>query len=129
MLSLDNLFADKDGSDGVRKWIESVEKLLGAKDLLWLVEPKVDGVAVSLRYENGRLVLGLTRGDGESGDDITQNLRTIRDLPLNLDGAPPVLEVRGEVYLPNAAFEKMCRAMVERGDEPSRIRGTRRRAL
>ena len=118
MLSLDNLFADKDGADGIRKWIESVEKLLGAKDLLWLVEPKVDGVAVSLRYENGVLVLGVTRGDGESGDDITQNLRTIRDLPLNLDGAPPVLEVRGEVYLPNAAFEKMCRAMVERGDEP-----------
>ena len=118
MLSLDNLFADKDGAEGVKKWIESVEKLLGVKDLTWLVEPKVDGVAVSLRYENGVLVLGVTRGDGESGDDITQNLRTIRDLPLKLEGAPPVLEVRGEVYLPTAAFEKMCHAMTSRGDEP-----------
>lgn len=118
MLSLDNLFADKDGDDGIRRWVESVEKLLGTKNLPWLVEPKVDGVAVSLRYENGLLVLGATRGDGEFGDDITQNLRTIRNLPLQLHGAPPVLEVRGEVYLPTAAFEKMCSAMIAHGDEP-----------
>lgn len=118
MLSLDNLFADKDGDDGIRKWVESVEKLLGTTDLRWLVEPKVDGVAVSLRYENGILVLGATRGDGEFGDDITQNLRTIRNLPLQLTGAPPVLEVRGEVYLTTAAFEKMCSALIANGDEP-----------
>ena len=118
MLSLDNLFADKDGDEGVRKWVESVEKLLGTKPLQWLVEPKVDGVAVSLRYENGLLVLGATRGDGEFGDDITQNLRTIRNLPLQLSGAPPVLEVRGEVYLPTAAFDKMCCAMIAQGDKP-----------
>jgi DNA ligase (NAD+) len=118
MLSLDNLFADKDGAEGVRKWVESVEKLLGTRDLQWLVEPKVDGVAVSLRYENGLLSLGATRGDGEFGDDITKNLRTIRTLPLQLTGAPPVLEVRGEVYLPTAAFEKMCNTMIANGEEP-----------
>jgi DNA ligase (NAD+) len=94
MLSLDNLFADKDGSAAVAKWIQSVEKLLPGQQLDWLLEPKIDGVAVTLRYENGRLVLAATRGDGERGDDITQNIRTIRSLPLQLQNAPAELEVR-----------------------------------
>ena len=107
MLSLDNLFA-KDGLDGLKKWIVSVEKLLPGEPLEWLVEPKVDGLAVSLRYEDGKFVTGATRGDGEMGDDITDNLRTIRAIPLHLKDAPAVLEVRGEVYLPIAAFRKLC---------------------
>ena len=117
MLSLDNLFA-KDGLDGLKKWITSVEKLLPGEVLEWLVEPKVDGLAVSLRYEDGRLATGATRGDGETGDDITENLRTIRAIPLHISGAPEVLEVRGEVYLPVAAFRKMCDEMRAAGEEP-----------
>ena len=85
MLSLDNLFA-KDGFEALRKWIVSVEKLLPGEPLEWLVEPKIDGVAVSLRYENGRFKTGATRGDGETGDDITDNLKTLRSVPLRLTG-------------------------------------------
>lgn len=118
MLSLDNLYADKDGPAAVAKWILSVEKLLPGEALEWLVEPKVDGVAVSLRYENGVLALGATRGDGDHGDDITQNLRTIKSLPLRLRGAPPVLEVRGEVYMPLEGFERFCESLQAAGEAP-----------
>jgi DNA ligase (NAD+) len=118
MLSLDNLFADKDGPAAVAKWIQSVEKLLPGRQLDWLLEPKIDGVAVTLRYEDGRLVLAATRGDGERGDDITQNIRTIRSLPLQLQNAPAELEVRGEVYLPLAGFERICEEMTAAGEAP-----------
>jgi DNA ligase (NAD+) len=118
MLSLDNLYADKDGPGAIAKWILSIEKLLPNQQLNWCVEPKIDGVAVSLRYENGRFTVGATRGDGERGDDITQNLRTIRSLPLSLRKAPPFLEVRGEVYIPSAQFERCCDEMRASGEEP-----------
>ncbi len=117
MLSLDNLFA-KDGLDGLKKWIGSVEKLLPGQSLEWLVEPKVDGLAVSLRYEHGRFVTGATRGDGETGDDITENLKTIRAIPLHIEDAPEVLEVRGEVYLPVSGFRRICDEMRTAGEEP-----------
>ncbi|MEM9185441.1 MAG: NAD-dependent DNA ligase LigA [Planctomycetota bacterium] len=89
----------------------------------YFVEPKVDGVAVSLRYEAGRLVQAATRGDGQSGDDITANARAIRAIPLLLAGppdrpVPDVLEVRGEVYLPFDEFERINREATERGDDP-----------
>ncbi len=72
-----------------------------------MIEPKVDGVAVSLTYENGKLHHAATRGDGVVGDDITQNIRTIRSVPERLRGtAPTVLEVRGEVYMDKGGFEK-----------------------
>jgi DNA ligase (NAD+) len=118
MLSLDNLFADKDGPVAVAKWIQSVEKLLPGESLDWLLEPKIDGVAVTLRYENGRLVLAATRGDGERGDDITQNIRTIRSLPLRIENAPAELEVRGEVYMPLAGFGRICEEMTAAGEAP-----------
>jgi len=118
MLSLDNLFADKDGPAAVAKWIQSVEKLLPGRQLDWLLEPKIDGVAVTLRYQDGRLVLAATRGDGERGDDITQNIRTIRSLPLQLKDAPAELEIRGEVYLPLAGFERICEEMTAAGEAP-----------
>jgi DNA ligase (NAD+) len=118
MLSLDNLFADKDGPGAVAKWIQSVEKLLPGMSLDWLLEPKIDGVAVTLRYENGRLALAATRGDGERGDDITQNIRTIRSLPLRIENAPAELEVRGEVYMPLAGFERICEEMTAAGEAP-----------
>src|SRR5687768_12407235 len=102
MMSLDNTYSEAE----VRQFIARVERLLPRQRLEWVVEPKVDGVAVSLRYENGKLTIGATRGDGTTGDDITSNLRTIRSLPLTLGGRaadwPKLLEVRGEVYLPIA---------------------------
>lgn len=118
MLSLDNLYADKDGPVAVGKWIQSVEKLVPGETLEWLVEPKVDGVAVSLTYEKGMLTVGATRGDGEKGDDITQNLRTIRSLPLRLENAPDLLEVRGEVYIPLEGFTRICEEMQAGGEAP-----------
>ncbi len=125
MLSLDNLFAKKDGEEGVRKFVVSVENELRRKDALpgelltFLVEPKVDGVAVTLSYRKGVLEYGATRGDGETGDDITTNLRTIRNIPLKLKGAAPeVLEVRGEVYLPAAGFKKITDEQKAAGDVP-----------
>src|SRR5215204_1388335 len=107
MLSLDNLFA-AEGFEPLRKFIHGVEDALAGEKPTWLVEPKIDGVAVSLRYEDGRLVLGATRGDGVEGDDITANLRMIRSLPRELRGKfPPVFEARGEVYMPEAAFQRL----------------------
>ena len=119
MLSLDNLFA-KDGIEALRKWIASVEKLLPGEPLAWLVEPKIDGLAVNLRYEDGVLKSGATRGDGATGDDITDNLKTIRSVPLRLSGkdVPEVLEARGEVYLPVAGFQRIREEMIAAGEEP-----------
>ena len=119
MLSLDNLFA-KEGFEALRKWIASVEKLVPGEALEWHVEPKIDGLAVSLRYENGILVTGATRGDGETGDDITDNLKTLRSVPLRLHGkdVPELLEVRGEVYLPVAGFQRIREEMIAAGEEP-----------
>lgn len=117
MLSLDNLFA-KDGIDGLRKFVASVEKLVPGEPLEWLVEPKVDGVAMSLRYENGAFTTGATRGDGETGDDITENLKTIRAIPLHLPNAPAVLEVRGEVFMTAEGFRRVCDELVAAGEEP-----------
>lgn len=106
MFSIDNTY----DRDELARWYARVVKAVGPAALV--VEPKVDGVAVSLRYERGALVLGATRGDGERGDDITRNLRTVRAIPLRLAGraVPAVLEVRGEVYLPDAAFARINEA-------------------
>lgn len=94
------------------------EVLLKAK-VDYIAEPKLDGLAVSLIYEHGLLVQGATRGDGETGEDITSNLRTIRSLPLRLRGeVPPLVEVRGEVFLPLAGFQKMVRDAEARGEKP-----------
>ena len=102
MLSIDNTYNE----DEVREFDARVRRGLGEAKFHYLVDPKVDGVAMSLRYEDGRLVQAATRGDGVTGDDVTNNVRTIRTLPLVLRGEniPPVLEVRGEVYWPRKAF-------------------------
>lgn len=104
MLSLANAFSDVE----VEEFVRRVRERVGSGELVFSVEPKFDGLAISLRYEDGRFVLGSTRGDGQAGEDVTANLRTIRAIPLNLRGTgwPSVLEVRGEVYMPRAGFER-----------------------
>ncbi len=104
MLSLANAFSTEEIEDFVRR----IEERLDITDPVFSVEPKFDGLAISLRYENGVFVQGATRGDGETGEDVTINLRTIKAIPLRLRGNdwPAVLEVRGEVYMPRAEFER-----------------------
>jgi DNA ligase (NAD+) len=137
MMSLDNTYSQEE----VRDFVKRVQKLLPDEKLEWVVEPKVDGVAVSLRYENGAFTTGATRGDGTTGDDITANLKTIRSVPLTLqrrtgippvsesksklffengdrqDACPTLLEVRGEVFLPLAGFEKLNAERKSAGEE------------
>jgi DNA ligase (NAD+) len=117
MLSVDNTYS----ADELRAFDARVAKLLRATDYDYVVELKIDGLAVNLRYENGRLVAAATRGDGEVGDDVTSNIRTIRSIPLVLtDGeeVPAVLEVRGEVYMPTKSFLALNKARAEEGETP-----------
>ncbi len=114
MLSLGNAFADEEVVDFVRRIVERLE----IAEPVFSVEPKLDGLAISLRYEDGRFVQGATRGDGATGEDVTTNLRTIKAIPLQLRGSdwPSTLEVRGEVYMPLAAFKAYnARALKEGG--------------
>lgn len=87
-----------------------------APDAAYIVEPKVDGLSVALEYENGVFVRGATRGDGTVGEDVTENLRTIKSIPLKLDNVPPTLIVRGEVFMPRTVFEQLNTAREERGE-------------
>jgi DNA ligase (NAD+) len=112
MLSLDNTYSEEE----IRDFVKRLEKLLPGEELDWIVEPKVDGVAISLRYESGLLVTGATRGNGTEGDDVTANLKTIRSVPLKV-AAPQVLEVRGEVFMPVAGFEKLNAERKAAGEE------------
>jgi len=115
MLSIDNTYSEVE----VRQFDARVRGALGDEPFHYMVDPKIDGVAVSLRYERGRLVLAATRGDGRRGDDITANARTIRSIPLRLGGArpPEVLEVRGEVYWPLKSFAAYNRRRAAAGLE------------
>ncbi|MBV8719010.1 MAG: NAD-dependent DNA ligase LigA [Chloroflexi bacterium] len=104
MLSLANAFS----ADALRAWHERISRLMGREIKDFTIEPKIDGLAIMLRFEQGRFSIGATRGDGSRGEDITANLRTVRSVPLVLnDSPPPYLEVRGEVYLSRAAFQKI----------------------
>ncbi|MEM6333569.1 MAG: NAD-dependent DNA ligase LigA [Planctomycetota bacterium] len=116
MLSIDNTYLFESDDDGERntlaRWHERTRRDLGlddGDDLPLILEPKVDGVALSLRYEGGRLVRAVTRGDGSKGDDITANARTIRAIPLRLetDDPPAVVELRGEVVMPGDVFDAL----------------------
>jgi len=104
MLSLGNAFSESE----VRDFVRRIEEKLRRPVLEFSAEPKLDGLAISLRYEDGSFVQGATRGDGASGEDVTANLRTVKAIPLHLRGTgwPQVLEVRGEVYMPRAGFER-----------------------
>ncbi|MEO6034204.1 MAG: NAD-dependent DNA ligase LigA [Verrucomicrobiota bacterium] len=94
-------------------------RLVGKKQIEYVMEPKVDGVSISVHYRHGKLELGVTRGDGETGDDITTNIKTIRGIPLQLNtkNPPALLEVRGEAYIATRAFEKLNAQFIASGDE------------
>ena len=123
MTSLGNAFDDED----MRAWLVRIERILpegvAINDLEFVVEPKIDGLAIALTYENGLLVRGATRGNGVEGENVTANVRTVKNIPLRIpaqpDGppAPARIEVRGEVYLPIADFEQFNRRQLEKGEK------------
>jgi DNA ligase (NAD+) len=113
MLSLDNAFS----RDDLFAWGARIERLV-PPPIRYVGEPKLDGLAISLQYENGRFTVGATRGDGVTGEDVTANLRTITDIPKTLKGkrVPELLEVRGEVFMPLAAFAKLNQRQEKAGE-------------
>lgn len=117
MLSIDNTY----DRDDLNAWHERVLKRLEveANEIAYVAEPKIDGVAVNLRYEDSQLVLATSRGDGQRGDDITQNVRTIKAIPLKLagDNVPAILEVRGEIVIPDDEFVRINEQREEAGEE------------
>ncbi len=116
MMSLSNTYSKEELGEFDRR----IRKLIPEETFDYILEPKIDGVAISLRYENGELVRAVTRGDGTTGDDVTSNIRTIQSIPLRLsDMIPPtVLEVRGEIYMDTAGFSKLNERRQEAGKEP-----------
>ncbi|QTN31289.1 NAD-dependent DNA ligase LigA [Akkermansiaceae bacterium] len=123
MLSIDDVFELKDAAIPEAELItfyQRLQKTLGRDHIAVTMEPKIDGVAVSLFYENGSLKYAATRGDGTTGDDVTQNVRTIRSIPLQCGGdlrspLPSILEVRGEIFMPNSAFAALNESRDEQG--------------
>lgn len=115
MLSLNNAFSQEELNEFDKRVRERLEKDEAA--VRYVAEPKLDGLAISLRYENGLFVQGATRGDGTTGENVTQNLRTIEMIPLRLqtDNPPEVLEARGEVFMSHAAFASLNDSMVDSG--------------
>lgn len=116
MLSLDNVF----NTDELKNFNQRLQQRLNNNDEIeFAAEPKLDGLAISLLYKNGLLVRAGTRGDGTTGEDVTQNIRTIRSIPLKLMGKdfPSTLEVRGEVFMPKAAFEALNKKAIEAGEK------------
>ncbi len=117
MLSLDNACSPEE----IREFEARLERALAGETFTYVCEPKVDGLGVALVYERGILLRGVTRGDGRMGEDVTQNLKTVRTIPLRLQGPLAeldVLEVRGEVYMSHQAFERLNRALEAEGEEP-----------
>lgn len=114
MLSIDNTYS----SDELREFDRRVRKLLPGEPVKYAVELKIDGVAIALVYDAGQFVVGATRGDGEIGDDVTHNLKTIREVPLRLPQKPARLEVRGEVYMNREELARINRVRAEEGLEP-----------
>src|SRR5205823_8655538 len=116
MLSIDNTYNPGE----LREFDARVRKLLASEPVTYVVELKIDGVAMSLTYEDGAFTIGATRGDGVRGDDVTHNLRTIREIPLRLrtDDAPALFEARGEVYMTRADLIRVNRQREKAGEEP-----------
>ncbi|MCI0492917.1 MAG: NAD-dependent DNA ligase LigA, partial [Planctomycetes bacterium] len=116
MLSIDNTYSEAE----LRQYGTRISKLLPGETIEWVVELKIDGVAVAITYENGRLARGATRGDGRTGDDITHNLRTVLGVPLRLYGrdVPEFLEIRGEVYIRNSDLVRINEQRAGGGESP-----------
>lgn len=115
MYSLDNSYSKEDLED----WEKRIQKILGDAPVEFTCELKYDGASISLTYENGQLVKGVTRGDGFQGDDVTSNIKTIRSVPLQLKGDyPPKFDIRGEIVLPFEGFAKMNQERIENGEDP-----------
>lgn len=115
MYSLDNSYSKEDLED----WEKRIQRILGDVEVAFTCELKYDGASISLTYENGNLVRGLTRGDGFQGDDVTNNIKTIRSVPLHLQGDyPRKFDIRGEIVLPFDGFAQMNRERIENGEEP-----------
>lgn len=115
MYSLDNSYSKDDLED----WQNRIQKVLGNVDLQYTCELKYDGASISITYENGKLTQALTRGDGFQGDDVTNNIKTIKSIPLQLKGNyPDRFDIRGEIILPYAGFEKMNQELIEIGETP-----------
>jgi len=116
MLSIDNTYSQQE----VRAWAQRIARMLPGEKIEYVVEYKIDGVAIALTYERGLLVLGATRGNGVVGDDVTHNVRTIRDVPLRLrgDDPPPVVELRGEVYMTNSDLVRLNEQQKKKGEPP-----------
>ena len=115
MYSLDNSYSTEDLMD----WENRIQKILGNVDLEYTCELKYDGASISITYENGKLKKAVTRGDGFQGDEVTNNIKTIRSIPLQLIGTyPPKFDIRGEIILPFAGFEKMNQELIEIGETP-----------
>src|SRR5882672_7475712 len=114
MLSLDNAYNDEE----LRAFDERVRKGAGLGDapVAYVAELKIDGLSIALTYEDGRLIRGATRGDGVRGEVVTHNVRTIRTIPLAINAGPGLMEVRGEVYLSRASFERMNKQQEEAGE-------------
>ena len=115
MMSVDNTYTEA----GLREFDDRVRRGLKGQKPQYVLEQKIDGVSVALLYEKGRFVLGATRGDGNRGDDITHNLRTVRDIPLRLQGEarpPAILEVRGEIYMTNTELSRLNKQQAGRGE-------------
>ncbi|HEX7525850.1 MAG TPA: hypothetical protein VF327_06045, partial [Gaiellaceae bacterium] len=108
--------------EAIEKWAEDVRKRLGTDaTVAYVLEPKIDGLAINLTYEDGVFARGATRGDGEVGEDVTVNLRTIPAIPLRMLSvdAPQLIEVRGEVYMPRSGFRELNERLVEEGKQPT----------
>ncbi len=119
MLSLGNVFDE----EGVRDFLERIRRFLGldqTDELAFTAEPKIDGLSITLRYEGGKLVQAATRGDGYEGENVTANVRTISDIPKEIEtcGVPDPLEVRGEIYMSRSAFQTLNEEQLRRGDRP-----------
>jgi DNA ligase (NAD+) len=115
MYSLDNSYSTEDLMD----WENRIQKILGNVALEYTCELKYDGASISITYENGKLKKAVTRGDGFQGDEVTNNIKTIRSIPLQLKGTyPPKFDIRGEIILPFAGFEKMNQELIEIGETP-----------
>ena len=115
MYSLDNSYS----KDDLIEWENRIQKVLGDVPLQYTCELKYDGASISITYENGKLKRAVTRGDGVQGDDVTNNIKTIKSIPLQLKGDyPEIFDVRGEIILPFAGFEKMNEELIERGETP-----------